>query len=61
MLAAIISVFLDQIALVDSHVVLYKSASDVTICAVGPSEESNELMIYGAVETIYEALSEIIK
>lgn len=51
----------DQIALVNSQVVLYKSASDITICAVGPSEESNELMIYGAVETIFDTLSEIIK
>lgn len=53
--------FLDQVALVDSYVVLYKSAADVTFCVVGRSEDSNELMLYGAIDTIFEALSEIIK
>ncbi len=52
---------LDQIALVNEYVVLYKSSNDVTICLVGRSEESNELLLYTAVETIYDALIETIK
>jgi coatomer subunit zeta len=47
--------------LINEHVVLYKSAGDVTICLVGRGEDSNELLLYSAVETIFEALSEIIK
>lgn len=47
--------------MINEHVVLYKSAGDVTICLVGRGEDSNELLLYSAVETIFEALSEIIK
>ena len=54
-------IILDQIALINEHVVLYKNSLDITICLVGRSEDSNELLLYTAVETIYEALSEIIK
>ena len=53
--------FLDQISLINEHVVLYKTFQDVTICLVGRSEDSNELLLYTAVETIFDALSEIIK
>lgn len=53
--------FSDQIALINDYVVLYKTLNDVTICLVGRGEESNELLLYTAVETIFEALSEIIK
>ena len=53
--------FIDQIALINEHVVLYKNSHDLTICLIGRSEDSNELLIYTAVETIYETLSEIIK
>mgnify|MGYP001809603615 CR=1 FL=1 len=56
-----ICLVLDQIALVNEHVVLYKTSNDVTICLVGRSEDSNELLLYTAVETIHEALCEIIK
>ena len=52
---------LDQIALVNEYVVLYKSSNDVTICLIGRSEDSNELLLYTAVETIHDALIEIIK
>ena len=52
---------LDQIALVNDHVVLYKSSNDLTVCLAGRSVDSNELLLYTAVEAIFEALSEIIK
>ena len=51
----------DQIALINEHVVLYKNSHDLTICLLGRSEDSNELLLYTAVETISDALSEVIK
>lgn len=60
-LLSLFIIYVDQIALINEHVVLYKSSNDLTICLVGRSEDSNELLLYTAVETIHEALSEIIK
>lgn len=40
---------------------LYKSSLDVVMCVVGRSEDGNELMLHGAVDTLYDALCEIIK
>lgn len=57
----LIFLFLDQIALINEHVVLYKNSNDLTICLVGRSEDANELLLYSTVETIHEALSELIK
>jgi hypothetical protein len=51
----------DQIALVEGYAVLYKVAGDVAICMLGRSEESNELLIYGAVETLHDALHDLFK
>ena len=40
---------------------LHKACGEVTVCVVGRSEDCNELLLYGVVEAITDALNEVFK